>query len=108
MCMGDGLLTYWLLGPACGGMMRRTSGWGGLLRLPDGPRTPRCLATPVAPLVQGPGIRTGAPRGGGGGATIRPRLRHGVLEREVTSVPSLIPKQDSQRATAATKIMAKH
>ena len=32
MCMGDGLLTYWLLGPACGGIMRLRSGWRGLLQ----------------------------------------------------------------------------
>ena len=77
VCMGDGLLT-WLLGPACGGMMRRTSGWGGLLRLPEGPRT-----TAPVPCHSGGSAGLG-PRYsyrsfGGGGATIRPRLRHGVL-----------------------------
>ena len=111
MCMGDGLLTYWLLGPACGGMMRRTSGWGSLLQLPDGPPTTAPVPCHSGGSVgPGPGIRIGA-RGGGGGGTIGPRLRHGVLEREVTSVPNLIPNQDSQRATvatAATKMMAKH
>ena len=92
--------------------MRRTSGWGGgggLLRLPDG-------TTATAPV---PCHCTGSAGAGRrcsywsseGRATIRPRLRNGVLERELTSVTNLIPNQDSQRAksaTAATKIMEKH
>ena len=41
-------------------------------------------------------------------AGARPRFKHGVLEEEVTSIPDLIPKQHSQRATAAKKIMGKH
>ena len=40
-------------------------------------RPPWCPATPAAPLIQGPGIRTGAP--GAGCAAISPCVRHGVL-----------------------------
>ena len=81
-------------------MMRRTSGWGRFLRLPDGP-----LTTAPVPCHPGGSASLG-PRywyrrsGWGGGVPpwspslgmVGPRLGHGVLEREGANVPNRTPR----------------
>ena len=90
MCTGVGLLTYWFLGSACSGIRRRTSGWGSLLLLPDEPHTTAPLPCNYGSFrLSGTPVFVLEPRGVC--ATIRPHLRHGVLEIEVPSVPYPIP-----------------
>ena len=81
--MGHGLLTYYFLGPSCGGTMTWTNCLGGLLQVEHGPRTTASVPCHFGEFAgPGPCTRTALFFGGGG---IRPGVRHGVLEEEVVA-----------------------
>ena len=65
------------------------------------------VCRPAAILLRGAACFVVLSAGGRGGATIRPSLRHGVLEGAVAYVPNPISNQHSERATAATNITDK-
>ena len=86
MCMG-------LLGPTCSSMMRRMSGWEGLLQMQHGPHT-TALVPSYSTGCAGPGPKyayRSSVWGGGGTVGMGPRVIRGVPEREGAFVLDLIP-----------------